>query len=348
MDIGVAFPASTTQHEAISLAESLGYTHAWLDDSHMLFADPYVSLALAAERTGSIRLGVGVTNPSTRIAPVTANAIATVNRLAPGRVILGIGTGNTALRVMGLPPARIGDLGGYVDVVRGLLTGAGARYVAAGRENHISFPAADAGWIDISTPVPIWVAGSGPRALELAGERGDGVILFGTVDPDLIRLAMDRVRRGAERAGRRIEDVPVMTMTTFCLLDDGESVLSDRVIRRTGPFVSSCANILALSNPDASVLPAHLRDDVRAFREIFHKPASDDESAYSNYATGLRPDVVPLLTERLIRATTLTGTPAEVRASLTAMEDAGVGYVSIRPVEDVPGTIRSFAEIALG
>jgi len=348
MQIGVAFPASTTQYEPIVLAESLGYTHAWLDDSQMLFSDPYISLALAAERTSSIRLGVGVTNPSTRTPAVTANAIATVNRLAPGRVTLGIGTGNTALRAMGLPAARIAELATHIDVVRGLLMGAGARHTVKGAERDIFFISPEQGWIDISTPIPIWVAGSGPRVLRLAGERGDGVILFGTVDPELLQSAISHVRRGAVLAGRRMEDIPVMVMTAYCLLEPGESALSERVRRRIGPFVSSAANILALSNPDPTQLPAHLQEDIAAFRDVFRRPASHAHSAYASYATGVRPDVAELMTERIIRSTTLTGTGHQVRAHLADMEEAGVGYVAIRPVVDIPGTIRSFAEVARG
>ncbi len=346
MEIGVAFPASTTLAEPVALAESVGYTHAWFDDSQMLFSDPYISMALSAERTSTISLGVGVTNPSTRIAPVTANAIATVNRLAPGRVRLGIGTGNTALRTMGLPAARVADLAEHVDVVRALLTGGVGSYRRGDQVTDVTFLSPDDGWIDISTPIPIFIAGSGPRVLELAGERGDGVILFGTVDPELLRTSVERIRVGARRAGREVEDIPIMVMTAFCLLADGEDSTSKEAIAKIGPFVQSATNLLALSNPDPRELPAHLRDDLMVFRNIFKEPPPDDSSSYSGYATGVRADVAARMTDAVIRATTLTGTADEIRASIAAMEEAGVGLVSIRPVVDIPGTIRSFAEVA--
>ena len=72
-------------------------------------SDVYASLALAAARTSKIRLGTGVAVAATRPAPVTAAGIATINRLAPGRTFLGIGTGNTAMRIMGHKPMRIAE-----------------------------------------------------------------------------------------------------------------------------------------------------------------------------------------------------------------------------------------------
>lgn len=349
MDIGVAFPASTTLAEDVRLAEALGYTHAWVDDSQMLFSDPYVSLALCAAQTETIALGVGVTNPSTRIAAVTANAIGTINRLAPGRARLGIGTGNTALRAMGLPAASVADLRGYVDALHGLLAADAAPGDSAGEgeDRNLRFLDPDGGWIDISTRIPVFVAGSGPRVLELAGGRGDGIILFGTVDPDLLQSALARVRRGAERAGRDADALPVMCMTAFCVLQPGEAATSSRALEMIGPFVSSAANLLALSTPDPKEIPSHLRDDILTFRDVFQKPQAVNQSGYSGYATGVRADVRAKMTDAMIRATTLTGSQREIRERLRAMEECGVSMVAIRPVVDVQGTMRSFAQVAL-
>ena len=85
-------------------AEDLGYDACWFPDSQMIWSDCYATMAVAAQNTSRIRLGTGVSIPGTRIAPVTAHSIATVNQLAPGRVFLGLGTGHTAMRVMGQKP----------------------------------------------------------------------------------------------------------------------------------------------------------------------------------------------------------------------------------------------------
>ena len=87
-------------------AESLGYNFVWVFDSPMISSNPWVTMGLIAARTSTIRVGTGVAVPGLRMAPVTANAIATVNAVAPGRTFLGVGTGNTAMRAMGQLPMK--------------------------------------------------------------------------------------------------------------------------------------------------------------------------------------------------------------------------------------------------
>ena len=112
--------------------ESLGYDSAWVADSQMLFSDCYAVLALAARQTRGCASGPGVAICGTRIPPVHVAAMATLNRLAPGRVHLGIGTGNTAMRSMGQPPMRIAEYAEYLRVLRGLLRGEAVDYVYEG------------------------------------------------------------------------------------------------------------------------------------------------------------------------------------------------------------------------
>ena len=110
MDIGICVASHIHDIDYVVRAEELGYSHVWLADSQMLWSDCYAALALAATRTGRIRLGTGVAVTGTRPAPNNASGIATINALAPGRTFFGVGSGNTAMRVMGLPPQRIAAL----------------------------------------------------------------------------------------------------------------------------------------------------------------------------------------------------------------------------------------------
>ena len=91
----------------IAHAENLGYTHAWVTDSPMIRSNCWAVLALAAQATRTMRLGTGVNVPGLRLAPVAANGIATINRLAPGRCIIGLGTGHTGMRMLGQKPMRL-------------------------------------------------------------------------------------------------------------------------------------------------------------------------------------------------------------------------------------------------
>ena len=123
MDIGICVPSHIGDTDYIVRAEELGYSHAWLADSQMIWSDCYATLALAAYRTSTIHLGTGVAITGTRPASVNAAGIATINALAPGRTFFGVGAGNTAMRVMGLPPQRIAKFDSYLEELAPLLRG---------------------------------------------------------------------------------------------------------------------------------------------------------------------------------------------------------------------------------
>src|SRR5215472_12071785 len=154
--------------------ESMGYDCAWAADSQMLYSDAYATLALAAANTRKIRLGTGVSVAGVRLAPVTAHSIASINQLAPGRVFLGIGTGHTAMRVMGQHPMPIKEFREYLRVVRALLNGEAVEYSYRGRTREIQFLHRDRHFIHLEDPIPIYVAANGPRACEAVGAFGDG------------------------------------------------------------------------------------------------------------------------------------------------------------------------------
>ena len=104
-------------------------------------------LALAANDTTKIKLGTNVTNPSSRIAPVAACNFATLNVLAPGRVIMGIGTGNTSRRTLGMPAAKLGELRTHIEICRGLWNRETIPYQEGDRRRQIRFLDPDAGLI---------------------------------------------------------------------------------------------------------------------------------------------------------------------------------------------------------
>ncbi len=157
--------------------EALGYDHGWVPDSQMIWSDAYATLALAAWHTSTIRLGTGVAIAGTRSAPVTAHSIASINRLAPGRVFLGIGTGHTAMRLMGARPMKAAAFRDYLRVVRGLLAGEEVDYALDGGDARpIRFLDRELDCINVEDPVPIYVGANGPRALAAAGPMATAVL----------------------------------------------------------------------------------------------------------------------------------------------------------------------------
>ena len=331
MDYGVIFLTHPGCHEDAVSVEEMGYTHLWFGDSQMVWSDVYQCMALCATKTKSIKLGTNVTNPSSRIAPITANSFGTLNVFAPGRIIMGIGTGNTARRTLGMPAARLAELGSHVEVCRGLLRGETVPYQEGERQRMIRFLNPNGGFVNLKDEIPIYIAGSGPKTLELAGEIADGVILFGTVGDGLLEYTLSHIRRGAERAGKRLEDLYILVLTAAHFVKPGERL--EDLQRIVGPLVASECNIFALSVKDPNELPEDIRNEILAFKDAYRSPDEPIETRhldlYANYCAELKPEHVPFITDRMIKETTLTGTPEEIRERISAMESLGVNQVAI-------------------
>src|SRR5215471_784373 len=204
MKFGLNFPARIDAWKDMVVAEDLGFTSAWFYDSQMLYSDVYSTMALVAEHTKRIKIGTGIAVPSNRIAPVTAHSIATINQMAPGRVILGIGTGFTGRYMMGLPPVKLNDLREHVRICRALLCGEEVLYREGKRERWIRFMHPDRGYINIKESIPIIIAAQGPRALEVAGETGDGWMAPAS-DVQSFKQNLDVVKSAAKCASRNAQ-----------------------------------------------------------------------------------------------------------------------------------------------
>jgi hypothetical protein len=137
MEFGICFYTHVDKWDLIRHAEDLGYDRAWVPDSQMIWSDCYATMALAAHATKRIKIGTGVAIAGVRIAPVTAHSIASINQIAPGRAFLGIGTGHTAMRVMGQDPMPVKEFREYLRVVRALLNGEAVEYTYRRRTREI-------------------------------------------------------------------------------------------------------------------------------------------------------------------------------------------------------------------
>src|ERR1700761_7378554 len=179
MDFGIALPTAADSWKVTKEAEELGFTHAWFYDTQMLSADCFVAMGAAAVNTSRIRLGTGVLIPSNRIAPVAANALATLNSLAPGRIDFGVGTGFTGRRAMGFSAMKISAFETYIDQVYGLLRGEIVAFEMEGEQRKIRFLNPDLGLINTGDPIPLHLSAFGPRTREIAARRGAGWLNFG-------------------------------------------------------------------------------------------------------------------------------------------------------------------------
>ena len=201
MDIGVVLQTTPPSARVVDLAkraETYGFSHVWTFDSHILWQDPYPVHTQILANTRNVVVGPMVTNPATRDWTVTASVFATLNEMFGNRTIIGIGRGDSAVRVTNGKPTSLATLRECVHVVRELANGRSVEY----RGSTIRFPWAAKSRVDV------WVAGYGPKALKLIGEVGDGFILQ-LADPDITAWTVDAVRKGAEEAGRDPDGITI-------------------------------------------------------------------------------------------------------------------------------------------
>ena len=204
MKFGAMVATKIDDWRLLEEAEELGYDHGWVPDSQMIWSDCYATLALAAANTSRIVFGTGVAIAPTRLAPVTAHSIASIHKLAPGRVFLGIGSGHTAMRVMGMDPMSGRAFREYLRVVRGLLDGEEVEFTHGGVTRPIQFGHRELEFIGLEPRIPIWVAANGPIALRAAGEFGDGRISAGNEPSDTFARSLSTLEQGAAQAGRSL------------------------------------------------------------------------------------------------------------------------------------------------
>lgn len=345
----VRFGISVSQVAEADLAveaERVGYDFVWVWDSPMIRSNLWSVLTLVADRTSSIRIGPGVAIPALRMAPVTANAIATINQLAPGRTFLGVGTGNTALRTMGQLPMKVADYAEHIRVIQGLLAGEQVDYTANGITHPIQFQSLDLEHIDIEHPIPIHVAGFGPRAQALAGELGDGLIT-GIPRGGAIPDALANVRRGAESVGRSIDEFETTALVNMLLLRTDETLESPRVIEEVGS--SLMVNVHYLydrfrevgAEPPTYVEP--IWEEYLAFRT--RRDAERDHTlAHGSHYGSLDPDEARFVTPEMIRTFCVAGRPGDIVEQLTVLEADGLDGINfIMPADRQWEMCREFA-----
>ncbi|MET7358177.1 LLM class flavin-dependent oxidoreductase [Streptomyces sp. NPDC005562] len=364
MRTGIVTAAGPGAERQAVRAEQLGFDSFWVYDTPMLHGDPFVTLALCAKATHRIRLGIGVTSPALRSAPAAAAAIASLNALAPGRIVCGVGTGNTARRTLGMRPTRTAELESFTAALRDLTAGRETDYREGTRSSRVRFlhtgsyvhggAYADAGgpyvctagpYVDTEAPVEFVVAAFGPKAAGVAGRLGAGLISFGLHDP-AAWSALDRARRAEARDADGAGKPPWYLMTSLHVLADGEDRYGDRAKDATGHIALS-ALILAAETPSlrAALSPDEAAAVGRLLRLRGTTPADPrfHQALYRNYLGRLTPEDRDLVVPSLVDRFGLVGTRGELAARIVLLEKSGVDELIIQPVVDPDAEMAEFA-----
>jgi 5,10-methylenetetrahydromethanopterin reductase len=297
-------------------------------DSPALIHDPYVALTLAAMGTTRVRLGTAVTNPRTRHPLIIANLAASLERLAPGRSFLGLGTGFSGVRQAGARPASLASVARSAATIRDLL--AGNTVDADGARISLGIGGA---------PIPLLLAGSGPKSLRLAGQLADIAFLAVGIAPDVLTQALGWVREGAEAVGRDPNTLECWAYVDAAISPERASAL-DEV---TSAVVARAAIIFG--GPALQSLSPSLREKAaQLVREYdFSQHFLPGRNANWQLAERLG------LSDELLARFSVAGTPDDCRHRLETMREVGIENVCLNlgVVRDVAGALRLFGERVL-
>jgi len=351
MELGICVASMVDDIDYVVEAERLGFTHAWFADSQMIWSDVYATAALAADRTSTINIGTGVAVAATRPAPVTAAAMATINQLAPGRTFCGIGTGNTAMRIMGHKPMTIAEFDNYLSELKPLLAGEEAEVTWRGRSSLVRHIMPDDGFVNFADPIPMYVSGFGPKSLALAGKHGDGMVLSVPPNPSLADSVWKGVERGAAAVGRKIDRAafPATTLNTIVILEPGEAIDSQRVRNQCGAFAIASLH--------------YSYDQWRNFGRLPRNPAVLDvwadytalldeipehrrhQRVHAGHNCWVLPEEERFVTGALIQSSCLVGTEEHIVERLFELEQAGIDQMMLLPpLEPRYDVIRAVGE----
>lgn len=299
------------------VTEELRYSHIWVGDSHLIWREAYVNMAAMALSTARVKLGTGVTNPLTRHPSVVASAYATLEEYAPGRTIVGIGLGDSSVETMGMKPAKLSYFEKTMAQMRQLLDGQEVQLETG--KIHLLHPC--------KAKVPIYIAASGPKMLELSGRIADGIIVLVGVADEYIAHARERISAGAKAAGRKVEDLNLVLWVPCAVSDtapakDAVKAHVARVVAHPLPYV--------LDPTEQKVL-----EEIRKTYDYYHHM---DQQA--NHA-----EVIP---DWLVEKFAIAGSVAECGAQIERIKKTGIQQIAIIPYSPPGGsreeTIRGFAK----
>lgn len=314
MDFGVTFQTDPPAQRVIELtqrAERLGFTYAWTFDSHILWQEPYVIYSQMLSATERIIVGPFVTNPATRDPSVTASLFATLNDMFGNRTICGIGRGDSAQRVMGRKPTTLRQVEEAMYVIKELAEG---REIEVASGNKVRIPWVRDGRLDV------WMAGYGPKALNLIGRKADGFILQ-LADPVILEWTMKHVHDAAREAGRDPKDVKVCVAAPAYV--GGDLAHQRDQCRWFGGMVGNHVADLVSRYGEDSEVPHALTDYIKA------RQAYD----YSHHGKAGNPstDFVP---DEIVDRFCVLGTVEDHVAKLTQLKELGVDQFNIYLMHD--------------
>lgn len=347
MKYSVAFASQTDSWRWVRRAEELGFHAAWFYDTQLLNPDVFVCMALAAHETSTIRLGTGVLVPSNRIEPVTANAFASLNKIAPGRIDFGVGTGFTARRTMGLGAIPLAKTEEYIQRVRQLLRGETVDWEFESKSRKIRFLNPDLELINLEDEIPLWFSGFGPKAKKLVADLDAGWLNFGATGAEAALQEMQAIWAdgGRDPAALKSNLFFLGAVLTGDDARDTEKLMAEAAPLTAVMFHNLADEVGAMGGKNLPTGP--LSNLVAEYLKVHDQYAPSDAKYLSNHRGHLmfvRPDEKHLSPE-LVRNTTMSGTIDELVETLSELKRAGYNEVTIQLVHGHETALEEWAEV---
>ncbi|MCC7106088.1 MAG: LLM class flavin-dependent oxidoreductase [Chloroflexi bacterium] len=308
----------TTFLDRARYADQAGYGNLWIAESHLTVNEVFAAVQAAAMNTSRVAVGPGCTNVVLRHETVVAAGLASINALVGGRVVVGLGSGDTPVGMVGRKPSRVAELRQSVQNVQALVSGQPVRYGV----NEVTLT-----WSH--QPLPVYVFAEGPRMLEMGGEVGDGVLAGNGISEPVVSWVRERVQTGANRVGRSVQDVDLWYACMMAVEDSREKA---RDIMRARVANRARHNFLAAPQ----LIPPQRRSEADALIASF------------DLGKWFDPKHAPLVTDFMLDRFAVTGTPDQVVEQLEHLESLGVRNLMIDlPMERYDATLRTIGEKVL-
>jgi probable F420-dependent oxidoreductase len=301
-------PPYTRLIDLMKQAEGHGFETGWTYDSHILWQESYGTLPLVAAATEKIKLGHCVTNPGIREPTITASWYATMQDVSNGRMVMGIGRGDSSRRVVGLKPVKVAEFERSLRMVKELMNGRAADW----NDKELKLE-----WVRKELPpIPMHVAGYGPRALGVAGRVGDGVIIQ-LADPQIIQWIMETARKAAEEEGRDPEALACIVCAPSHVT--GDLAEAREQVRWFPAMVSNhVMDLIERYGADSEEIPAALTDYVKARKFYDYKEHSRVGAKHGEFVT-----------DEICDRFCVLGTPEQATEKLKELESIGVDEFNV-------------------
>jgi probable F420-dependent oxidoreductase len=328
MEIGVVLQTTPPSARVVDLAkkaEAYGFTYVWAFDSHILWQEPFPIFAQILAETRNVIVGPMVTNPATRDWTVTASLFATLNEMYGNRTVIGIGRGDSAVRVTNGKPTTLATLRDSIHVIRELANGRSVNY----KDSELRLP-----WAGKSR-AEVWVAAYGPKALALTGEVGDGFILQ-LADPSITEWTIKAVRDAAAAAGRDPKSVKICVAAPAYVTDGSDAGMAHGLeqCRWFGGMVGNHVADIVERYGDSAPVPKALTDYIKGRKGYDYNEHGKAGNSHTNF--------VP---DEIIDRFCIVG-PVEAHVKrLNELRDMGVDQFSVYLQHDAKDeTLRAYGE----